>query len=145
VQSPVESRQVSVWIRRSAAEVYRFAANPENLPRWAAGLASGAVVRRGDGWVVQSPMGEIIVEFTAANDLGVLDHTVTLPGGERVFNPMRVVAAGPEQCAQWPCEWSEVSFTLRSRPGVSDAEYEADARAVAADLATLKRLMEADD
>lgn len=141
MQRPVESRQLSVWIRCSAAEVYRFAATPENLPRWAAGLARGDVERRGDGCIVQSSMGQIIVEFTSANDLGVLDHTVTLPGGERVFNPMRVVPAGPE----WDSTWTEVFFTLRRRSGMSDAEYEADARAVANDLASLKRLMEADD
>ncbi|MGY4708750.1 SRPBCC family protein [Mycolicibacterium sp. CBM1] len=85
-------------------------------------------------WVAQSSMGEIAIEFTPANDLGVLDHVVTLPSGEPVFNPLRVVPAG--------AEWSEVVFTLRRRPGMSDAEYAADAAAIAADLATLKRILE---
>jgi hypothetical protein len=35
-----------------------------------------------------------------------------------------------------------VVFTVRRRPGVTDAEFEADAAAVAADLETLKRLLE---
>jgi hypothetical protein len=36
----------------------------------------------------------------------------------------------------------EVVFTLRRRPGMSDAEFDADAGAVAADLARLKRNLE---
>ena len=79
-------------------------------------------------------MGEITIEFTPANDLGVLDHVVNLPSGEPVFNPLRVVPAGKE--------WCEVVFTLRRRPGMSDDEYTADAAAVTADLATLKRILE---
>lgn len=88
----------------------------------------------GDNWVVRSPMGEVTVQFAPANDLGVLDHVVTLPGGEAVFNPLRVVPAGPD--------WCEVVFTLRRRRDMTDADYEADAAAVAADLAMLKRLLE---
>jgi hypothetical protein len=64
----------------------------------------------------------------------VLDHDVTLPSGETVHNPMRVLANG---------DGSEVVFTLYRRPAVSDAEYEADAAAVAADLERLKALLEA--
>ncbi len=129
-----ESRHISAWINRPAAEVYRYAADPVHLPQWAAGLASGELTRVGDTWVVQSPMGEIAIEFTPANDLGVLDHVVTMPSGEPVFNPLRVVPAGKE--------WSEVIFTLRRRAGMSEQEYAADAAAVAADLATLKRILE---
>ena len=39
----------------------------------------------------------------------------------------------------------EVVFTLRPRDGVSDDDFERDAAAVAADLRTLKRLLESDD
>ena len=79
-------------------------------------------------------MGEITIEFTPANDLGVLDHVVNMPSGEPVFNPLRVVPAGTQ--------WCEVVFTLRRRPEMSDGEYTADAAAVAADLAALKRILE---
>ncbi len=130
----MESRHISVWINRSAADVYRYAADPTHLPAWAAGLACGEVTKVGDNWVVQSPMGTVGVEFAPANGLGVLDHVVTMPGGESVFNPLRVVPAGPE--------WSELVFTLRRRLGMSEAEYQRDADAVAADLATLKLLLE---
>ena len=93
---PAGCRHISVWIRRPADEVYRFAADPRNLPLWAAGLAQAELTRTGEVWVAQSPMGQVSVRFTPANDLGVLDHTVTLTNGERVFNPLRVLPAGAQ-------------------------------------------------
>ena len=71
---------------------------------------------------------------TPDNDLGVLDHYVTFPTGETVHNPIRVIPYGDDQC--------EFVFTLRRQPGVSDAEFERDARMVTADLARLKELLE---
>jgi uncharacterized membrane protein len=127
------ARHISVSIRRPPADVYAFASEPANLPRWASGLSSGIEEIDGE-WVAESPMGRVRVALTARNDLGVLDHDVTLPSGETVHNPMRVLANG---------DGSEVVFTLYRRPGVSDAEYEADAAAVAADLERLKALLEA--
>ena len=37
---------------------------------------------------------------------------------------------------------SEIVFTVRRRPGMSDADFAADAGAVAADLVRLKRIVE---
>jgi hypothetical protein len=79
-------------------------------------------------------MGEITIEFTPENGFGILDHTVILPSGERVLNPMRVIPVGATS--------SEVVFSLRRRPGMSDEEFRNDATAVAADLAALKRILE---
>lgn len=117
------SRHVSQWIDADADEVYAFAADPANLPHWAAGLAD-------------PKLAGVEVEFAARNDFGVLDHVVTLPSGERFYNPMRVIPAafGGRGC--------EVVFTLRQLAGVTDAEFDADAAAVAADLATLRALVE---
>ena len=84
-------RHVSVTIPCSPADVYAFAAEPSNLPRWAAGLASGITPRADGAWVAASPMGEVVVRFAPRNSLGVLDHDVTLPTGETVTNPVRVV------------------------------------------------------
>jgi hypothetical protein len=102
------------------------------LPEWAPGLGS-AVERVGDEWFVETSMGRVGFAFAPRNELGVLDHEVTLPSGEVFYNPMRVVPDG-ETC--------EVVFTLRRQRGMSDAEFERDAAAVAADLATLKQLLE---
>jgi hypothetical protein len=120
-------------ILRTPADVYAFAADPRNLPRWARGL--GGAIREVDGeWVADSPMGTGTVRFAPRNDLGVLDHDVVLASGERVHNPLRVMAND---------EGSEVVFTLYRRPGVSDDAFAADARAVEADLRALEALLEA--
>ncbi|MFI7588678.1 SRPBCC family protein [Spongisporangium articulatum] len=126
------SRHLSELIDRPAAEVYAFAAEPANLPRWAAGL-SGSIEFVDGRWRADSPMGAVTVEFAPRNDFGVLDHWVTLPTGETNYNPLRVLAAG---------DGSEVVFTLRRRAGVGDDDFEADAAAIRADLATLKKVLE---
>lgn len=128
-----ESRHISIHIASPAETVYAFASDPANLPAWAQGL--GDSIEQIDGrWVAESsPMGRVVVAFTPPNELGVLDHDVTLPSGETVHNPVRVIADGAG---------SEVVFTLRRRPGMSDADLRRDADMVAADLARLKKLTE---
>jgi hypothetical protein len=126
------SRHISERIDRPADEVYAYAADPANVPEWAPGL--GTAVENVDGrWYVESPMGRIGLVFAQRNAFGVLDHEVTLPSGEVISNPMRVIPDG-DAC--------EVVFTLRRLPSVTDEQFEEDARAVAADLARLKRIME---
>ncbi|MFE0763734.1 SRPBCC family protein [Streptomyces smyrnaeus] len=128
-----ESRHLSIHIDRPLAEVYAYAADPANLPAWAQGLG-GSIEKSGGRWVADSsPMGRVVVDPAPRNEWGVLDHDVTLPSGETVYNPVRVIADGAG---------SEVVFTLRRRPGMSDADFERDAGMVAADLARLKELME---
>lgn len=132
----MRSRHVSVWIDVAPDAVYSYASDPRQLVTWAAGLAEGGLRLTERGWVADSPMGEVTVEFTATNALGVLDHVVRLPSGEAVYNPMRVLPAGLDATA------CEVVFTVRQRPGMTDEQFEADVAAVAADLETLRRLLE---
>lgn len=128
----LEARHVSVSIERPPEDVYAFASDVENLPRWASGL--GGSIRKVEGeWIADGPMGAIKVRFAAPNELGVLDHDVVLPTGETVHNPMRVVpnATG-----------SELTFTLFRRPDVTDEQLERDAEWVRKDLLALKALLE---
>ncbi|WP_203186901.1 SRPBCC family protein [Streptomyces pratensis] len=130
--SGTESRHIGIHIDRPAREVYDYASDPSHLPEWAAGL--GSSIERTDGqWAADSPMGRILIDFAPRNDYGVLDHDVTLPTGETVHNPLRVIA---------DTDGCEVVFTLRRRPDTGADEFRRDAEAVSADLATLKRLME---
>ena len=128
------AQHISITIARSPAEVYAFAVEPSNLPKWASGLAGGIKQVNG-AWIASSPMGDVRVEFAPRNELGVLDHDVTLPTGAIVHNPVRVLpnAAG-----------SEVVFTLFQLPGMSEAKFGDDARHVARDLQTLKTVLERD-
>lgn len=128
----MRSRHVSVVVRRPPTEVYAFAAEPDNLPRWAAGLAAGPVHRDGRTLVMDSPMGDVRVTFAPPNDYGVLDHDVALPSGQVVSNPLRVLAHP---------QGSEVVFTLRQLD-LSDAAFDRDAAMVLDDLTRLKGLLE---
>jgi hypothetical protein len=127
-----QSRHLGEWIDRPADQVYDYASDPANLPRWAPGLGS-SVEKVGGRWFVETPMGRVGFAFVDRNEYGVLDHDVTLPSGETVYNPMRVIRDG---------DGSEVVFTLRLPPNMSDEEFAGDAEAVAADLTRLKRLLE---
>jgi hypothetical protein len=126
------AEHISVSINRSAAHVYEFASNPENLPKWAAGL-SGSIRRVKEEWIAESPMGTVKVKFAEKNKFGVLDHDVTLSSGVKFYNPMRVFPNN---------DGSELVFTVYRRPDVSDQEFTADAAAVEKDLAKLKKLLE---
>ena len=128
----MRSRHVSQVIHQDPASVYAFAADPDNLPRWAAGLAQSEITREGDLLVADSPMGRVSIRFGPPNAYGILDHDVTLPAGETVHNPMRVVAH-PEGC--------EVIFTVRELD-LSDEEFDRDTESVAADLRRLRELTE---
>ncbi|MCD9153670.1 SRPBCC family protein [Aeromicrobium duanguangcaii] len=128
----MRSRHLSRVIAASPQSVYAFAADPAHLPLWAAGLAQAQVEVRGDALVAQSPMGEVTVRFVPPNDLGVLDHDVTLPSGTTVTNPLRVLAHP---------EGAEVLFTVRQIE-LTDEEFERDCRLVEQDLETLRGLLE---
>ena len=123
---------VTQSIVRTPTEVVAFAGDPANLPRWASGLSSGIRQREGE-WVTDSPMGEVVVRFAEANGFGVLDHDVVLPDGTTFHNPLRVLPNG---------DGSEVVFTLFRLDGVTDAQFEADAVTIRADLERLRALLE---
>jgi hypothetical protein len=127
------SWHVSEHINRPAAEVYAFASEPANLARWAPGLGT-SVHQAGGQWFVDTPAERVRLDFAPRNDLGVLDHYLTFGSGEVLYVPMRVIADD---------SGSEVVFTVRRRPGMTDVEFKADGGAVAADLARLKHLLEA--
>lgn len=112
--------------------VYAFAADPDHLPQWAAGLAQSAVVTQPDGLVVDSPMGTVKVTFVPHNDFGIIDHDVALPSGEVVNNPVRIL--------RHP-DGAEIVFTIRQLD-LSDDDFDRDVAAVERDLDTLKRLIE---
>jgi hypothetical protein len=128
------STHIGVVIGATRDAVYAFARDPRNLPRWAAGLAQGGIERaEGDGIVVDSPMGRVGVLFAPLNEYGVLDHDVTLPTGDVVTNPVRVLAHP---------DGAEVVFTVR-QGDASDADFARDTAAVREDLERLKGLLEA--
>jgi hypothetical protein len=128
----LRSRHLSTIIHCPPETVYTFASNPDNLTKWATGLVQDKVTRDGELLCVESPEGRTTISFVRRNDLGVLDHDVTLPSGETIHNPFRVLAHP---------EGAEVLFSLRQL-GLSDTEFDRDAGLVEADLRRLKERLE---
>lgn len=126
-------KHLSVSIARQPAEVYEFASDPKNLPRWASGLARSEVRRDGDEWVVEAPFGKVRVKFAPPNPFGVMDHDVILESGVTMHNAMRVVPSR---------EGSECMFTLVRQPEMSDEEFARDRSTIQKDLKALKRILE---
>ncbi len=129
----VDSLTITMRIERSPEATYAFAAAPENMARWATGLGA-SFEKCGEAWIAESKQGPVTVRFTPRNELGVLDHHVTLPDGTMVYMPMRVIANGGG---------SEVLLTILRLPDMDDATFRADAEAVRRDLERLKTLLEA--
>jgi len=127
-----QSRHLSVYIDRPVPEVYAFASDPANLPRWAPGLGT-SVVEVDGAWFVETAEGRVRVTFAPDNDYGVLDHEVVTTSGETVYVPLRAIADG---------DGCEVVFTLRRSEGMTDAEFERDTALVSSDLALLKTVLE---
>lgn len=128
------SRVITVSIDHSADRVYAYIRDGANFSDWLSSFVRSAT-RNGDGWLLDTADGPMGWRFVPDNDFGVLDHYVTLPNGDVILNPMRVVSNGAG---------SEVLFTLFQRPGVSDEEFAADAVMVERDLNKLKSVLEAE-
>lgn len=128
----LRAKTLSIRIACPPSQVYEFASDPANLPRWAGGLCKAARLI-GDRWLLDTTAGELTFRFAPPNCFGVLDHFVGTPDGE-VFVPMRVIANG---------DGSELLCTLFQPPTLPDAAFAADAALVERDLANLKSLLEA--
>ena len=130
----LKAQTISVSVARKPDEVYDFVQNPENLLRWAKGLAR-KVTKSGSGWIIQTPQGLMTFRFVPRNALGVLDHFVNTADGAETYVPMRVFAnqAG-----------SEVAITVFRQPDVMGDAFAEDLRQVKADLQTLKEILEQD-
>jgi hypothetical protein len=126
------SMTISVQIAREPAAVYAYVADLNNLPCWATTFCK-SVRKEQAGWLLETSLGTLAIRLAPENSLGVLDHYLTPPGGETIYVPLRVVTN---------CSGCEVLFTLFRLPGVSDADYAADAALVRQDLDTLKGLLE---
>lgn len=125
--------ELGVSIIRSAAETYDFLSVPENFGKWKWG--PGAPLRRaGADWVADTVEGRVAVRLTERNSFGVLDYSVTLPSGSRVYVPLRVVATGRG------CHLVSTLFRL---PEVADDQLAVAAEKVLRDLREAKRILEA--
>lgn len=126
------SRDIRQPVNHTVAEVMSVAADLTRLPEWAQGFAAGAEPD-GDGWVIEAPFGRVRAVFDLDVEKGILDHDVTMPDGTVVHNRLRVEPRP---------HGSDIVFTVLRLPGMTEAQLEADAAAVAADLRRLAELCE---
>jgi carbon monoxide dehydrogenase subunit G len=126
------SRTLSISIDRPPDKVYDFILNPENLPKWAAGLCKSVRKANAD-WIAETPQGPMKIRFAEKNDFRVLDHYVNPAPGVEVYVPMRVLPNG---------SGSEVIFTIVRSPDMSDDKFAEDIGLVERDLRTLKNVLE---
>ncbi|GGC70140.1 SRPBCC family protein [Undibacterium terreum] len=125
-------RHLNISIMRTAQAVYDYASMPQNFSHWASGLGNG-LKQHGDAWTANTDNGQVTIRFSTRNTYGVLDHWVSLPTGQKVYIPLRVIANG---------EHSELVFTLLRQPDIDDAKFAADAAWVTRDLQRLKDILE---
>ena len=127
-----DARTFTLAIRRPAAAVYAFVSNPQNLPLWATAFCQ-SVRRLDNGWVIETPLGEMKLRFAPQNAFGILDHYLNPSPETEIYVPMRVVTQG---------HTSQVLFTLMRQAGISDTAFEEDAAMVERDLNHLKAVLE---
>src|SRR5688500_3149368 len=86
-----QTMNLSISINRNADEVYAFVSNPENLPKWAAGLCK-SIQRTDTANVWQINNSEARVRFEEKNKFRIADHYVReRPGAKEVYIPIRVL------------------------------------------------------
>ena len=126
------AKTLTVSIDRPAAEVYAFVSDAANLPHWATAFVK-SIRNTSLGWIAETIVGTVEIEFVPPNEYGVADHFVRLGPGVEVRVPMRVLSNNAG---------SEVLFTLFQTPDMDDDKFAADAALVAHDLQTLKTVLE---
>lgn len=129
--SPPQSRHLGIFIDRPWAQAYERLCRPASFAVWASGL--GTLRQDGAEWLADTPQGTARLRFSPRNEFGVLDHWVTLPSGETIYVPMRLVAHG---------EGCELGFILFRQTGMSDAQFEADAEWVMRDLGVARKWLD---
>jgi hypothetical protein len=133
----MKSNTQSITIDQDAASVFRFVAEPRNLPRWASTFAPRISPAGDDRWVVPSPAGEILIRFDADEDRRTVDFhmkpVVPTPGLEGVA-VSRVVPNGIG---------AEYVFTMFQFAGMPEEVWHGQLEELPCELARLKRAIEA--
>jgi hypothetical protein len=129
------SRTITITIRCPQQIVYDFLAEPLNLPTWGSNMGNTIEHVSATDWASTGEHGRIIYRYHPRNEFGILDHALFREGEAPFTVPMRVVAND--------VDGAEVLYTLYQRPGMSSDEFLSEGEWVAADLLTLKALLEA--
>ena len=133
----MKSNTQSITIDREAERVFRFVAEPRNLPRWASTFAPHIEPAGDDQWVVPSPAGAVLIRFDADEERRTVDFhmkpVVPTPGIEGLA-ASRVVANGAG---------AEYIFTMFQFAGMPEEVWHGQLEELPRELARLKQAIEA--
>ncbi len=114
-------RTLACRVSGSRHDLFRFLADIENLPRWAAGFCSGLELARGR-WLAYTLGGDVFVEIEADERTGTIDLRWGDEGGAVRLLPLRLVALPGGQCL--------LSAICSRDPGQDDLAFEREAAAL---------------
>lgn len=126
---------VEIAVPRERA--FAFVADPALLPRWAEAFETASNARA----VLRTPHGrvEVGLQTMASPEHGTIDWRMTFPDGSVAMAHSRLVSIDGERCA-YTFVLTPPPVPLEALEGALDAQSEVLSR----ELASLKRLLEAD-
>lgn len=123
----------TIDIAADSVLVREFLADGSNLPRWAIGFAK-SIERDGDHWIVTTGTGAQISTRVITDDVsGTVDFVMSPAPGVTAMAWARVMPV---------VDGALFSFTQVQSPGMADAVFDAQVRALSHELVALKALLE---
>ena len=127
----MKNRTVTITVAASYDEVFRFLANPENLPTWALSFCK-SIRKESESWIVATPQGaRLAFAIDADRSSGCIEMLAGPTLDTLESFPVRVYKADSGETV--------ASFTMfkSSRPGFSDAMFEMHFRALVKEVGSL--------
>lgn len=124
----------SVTIEAPPRAVFRFVADPRNLPYWAVGFCRSIRRDEQDRWLVTTASGEIAMRYETNEPAGTIDFRFSPADGIEVTAFSRVLPNG---------HGSEYVFTQYQFDGMPNEVFEGQIRALEAELQVLRGLIHA--
>ncbi|MFY4775764.1 SRPBCC family protein [Metabacillus sp. RGM 3146] len=122
---------ISVSISLPAEEVYDFAHDLGNFPKWVSYCTS--IKKEETGWVMETPYSLSSIQVTKKNPYLILDHVTSPDPGVEIIDAMRVIPNGAG-CT--------VLLTGYQLPGMSDEKFSEAILTGKKDLEALKTVLE---
>ncbi|MER8187782.1 SRPBCC family protein [Kitasatospora sp. NPDC094015] len=135
--APTTARSITktVTIERPAREVFDYLADPANWPAWAVvNVQAIEPTDDPDWWLMDTPHGPARLRIRGNAELGLLDHDYVEEKASWQV-PARVVANGTG---------TEFMMTFFRPPAFSEEFFDQQVALADTELATLKRILEAD-
>ncbi|HEU5383757.1 MAG TPA: hypothetical protein VFV38_50810 [Ktedonobacteraceae bacterium] len=125
----------TVQINRNPMAVFAFLANGENWPKFAIHNIHSILPGTEGDWVIETPRGPGLLRLKTVASLGIVDHEFIDPQEGRWEVPARVVSASGQ---------AVFMMTLSKPERMSERDFQAGLTLVDEELATLKRVLEAE-